>query len=90
MPKQQKTKAKSTLYSNELEEMTSMLAHEIRNPLGGIRGFATLLERDLKDRPELQKMASYIIQGTDNINEIVTRALDDARPPQTHEGTEGL
>ena len=67
---------------NELGEMASMVAHEIRNPLGGIKGFASLLERDLADRPELQKMATYITQGTDNLNELVTRVLNYARPPQ--------
>lgn len=35
----------------ELGEMASMVAHEIRNPLGGIKGFASLLVRDLKESP---------------------------------------
>lgn len=69
---------------NELSEMAAMIAHEIRNPLGGIKGFASLLERDLIDRPDLKQMASYIIDGTNNLNDLVTRVLSYARPIQTH------
>ncbi len=64
----------------ELGEMAAMVAHEIRNPLGGIKGFASLLQRDLQERPELQKMASYIVEGTDNLNRLVTTILNYARP----------
>ncbi len=57
-----------------------MVAHEIRNPLGGIKGFASLLSRDLEDRPEQQQMANYIIEGTDNLNNLVTNVLNYSRP----------
>lgn len=46
-----------------LGEMAAQLAHEIRNPLGGIKGFATLLQQDLQDRPRQQEMAGYIHTG---------------------------
>lgn len=68
----------------ELGEMAAHLAHEIRNPLGGIRGFASLLCQDLKDRTDLQKMAGQIIVGTDDLNGIVTSILDYARPFEAH------
>lgn len=64
----------------ELGEMAAMVAHEIRNPLGGIKGFGTLLQRDLKDMPELEQMASYIVEGTDHLNRLVTQVLNFARP----------
>ncbi len=67
----------------ELGEMAAMVAHEIRNPLGGIKGFASLLKRDLSGQPELQQMASYIVEGTDILNRLVTNVLNYARPVQT-------
>jgi nitrogen fixation/metabolism regulation signal transduction histidine kinase len=66
----------------ELGEMAAMVAHEIRNPLGGIKGFASLLLRDLKDSPEMAQMAKYIVEGTDSLNRLVTTILNYARPVQ--------
>jgi signal transduction histidine kinase len=66
----------------ELGEMAAHLAHEIRNPLGGIKGFATLLQQDLVDRPELQQMATHIVEGTDSLNHFVSNILKYTRPFQ--------
>lgn len=68
----------------ELGEMAAMVAHEIRNPLGGIKGFASLLIRDLKDNPEMAQMARYIVEGTETLNRLVTNVLNYARPVQPH------
>lgn len=68
----------------ELGEMAAMVAHEIRNPLGGIKGFASLLFRDLENHPHLQQMAKYIMDGTENLNKLVTTILNYARPLQMH------
>lgn len=67
-----------------LGEMAAQMAHEIRNPLGGIKGFASLLKRDLSDNPQMEQMAGYIIEGTDNLNKLVTQVLDYARPHHPH------
>ncbi|MFA6916346.1 MAG: ATP-binding protein [Parachlamydiales bacterium] len=68
----------------ELGEMAAKVAHEIRNPLGGIKGFAALLQRDLAANPELQKMAHYIVEGTDTINHLVNNVLTYSRPMDLH------
>jgi signal transduction histidine kinase len=68
----------------ELGELAAHLAHEIRNPLGGIRGFAHLLQQELHERPDLQQMASYIVQGADDLNQFVSQVLLYARPFQAH------
>ncbi len=66
----------------ELGEMAARMAHEIRNPLGGVKGFALLLERDLIDLPDQKQMAAYIVEGTEIINQLVSNILNYARPLQ--------
>lgn len=68
---------------SELGKMAAALAHEIRNPLGGIEGFASLLYRDLEGEP-LQEMAKKILEGTRMLNRLVTNILNYARPCEVH------
>ncbi len=67
----------------ELGEMAATLAHEIRNPLGGIEGFAHLLKRDL-ETPSHQNMISAILEGTRTLNSLITQVLDYAKPLCLH------
>ncbi len=55
-------------------ELIRNLAHEIRNPLGGIRGSAQLLERELKD-PQLREYTGVIIAEADRLQDLMTRLL---------------
>jgi len=57
------------------------LAHEIKNPLGGIRGAAQLLSRELKN-PELQDYTRVIIDEADRLRNLVDRMLGINRPLQ--------
>ncbi len=64
----------------ELGQMAASVAHEIKNPLGGIRGYASLLSKDLEGTKHLQDMTSYIIDGTKALERIVNNVLEFARP----------
>lgn len=61
-------------------ELIRNLAHEIKNPLGGIRGAAQLLEREL-ERPQLSEYTQVIIQEADRLQSLVNRLLTPHRVP---------
>ncbi len=63
-----------------LGEMAAGVAHEIRNPLGGIQLFASLLEKDLRDRPAQLRLANKIAKGVSSVETIVTDFLEFGRP----------
>ncbi|UCD95210.1 MAG: PAS domain S-box protein [Candidatus Zixiibacteriota bacterium] len=62
-----------------LGEMAASIAHQIRNPLAGIGGFASLLTRDLDAEPSQKKMAQKIVEGVESINSTIQTLLDFAR-----------
>ncbi len=61
-------------------ELIRSLAHEIKNPLGGIRGAAQLLEREL-DRAQLIEYTQVIIGEADRLQSLVNRLLTPHRVP---------
>ena len=61
-------------------QMIRQLAHEIKNPLGGIRGAAQLLERQL-DNGELHEYTNVIISETDRLASLVDTLLGPGGPP---------
>ncbi|MDR2366151.1 MAG: PAS domain-containing protein [Zoogloeaceae bacterium] len=59
-------------------ELIRNLAHEIKNPLGGIRGAAQLLEHEL-DNPVLREYTQVIIQEADRLQDLMQRLLSPHR-----------
>jgi two-component system nitrogen regulation sensor histidine kinase GlnL len=62
-------------------ELIRNLAHEIKNPLGGLRGSAQLLEREL-DRAELREYTQVIIKEADRLQSLMDRLLTPHRAPR--------
>jgi PAS domain S-box-containing protein len=58
------------------------LAHEIRNPLGAIRGAVQLLQRELGESSRLTEYTSVLLTEVDRVNRIIETLLDLARPVQ--------
>ncbi len=66
-----------------LGQMSAGLAHEIRNPLGVIKGSAEMLHEKLgESNPLATELAGYISSETNRLSALVTRFLDFARPLQ--------
>lgn len=61
-------------------QMIRQLAHEIKNPLGGIRGAAQLLERQLES-DELREYTNVVISETDRLAGLVDTLLGPGGPP---------
>jgi two-component system, NtrC family, sensor histidine kinase HydH len=68
-----------------LGQLSAGLAHEIRNPLGVIKGSAEMLTQKLQDsNPLASELAGYISSETNRLSALVTRFLDFARPLHAH------
>ena len=66
-----------------LGQLSAGLAHEIRNPLGVIKGSAEMLGQKLgESNPLATELAGYISTETNRLSALVTRFLDFARPLQ--------
>ena len=58
------------------------LAHEIRNPLGGIKGAAQLLRRSVDGNPAVREFTDIMIREVDRVNLLIEQLLDLSRPAQ--------
>ena len=64
---------------NSLSQVAMGMAHEIRNPLGGIRGSAQLLRQEIKNKSHKEYL-DIVISEVDRINKMVKRMMDLTRP----------
>ncbi len=61
-------------------ELAAGVAHEIRNPLSSIKGFARFLAHSLSDRAQEKEYAEIMVKEVDRINRVVNDLLTFARP----------
>ena len=66
-------------------EIAVKIAHEIRNPLGSIELFASVLQKDLEEHEDLKMLAEHISSGVRSINNIISNLLLFIKPEQTPE-----
>lgn len=66
-----------------LGRLAAGIAHEIRNPLSSIRGFAQFFGNRFKGREE-ENYASVMVKEVDRLNRIISELLDFARPKKPH------
>ena len=66
---------RATTQAEANKELVRNLAHEIKNPLGGIRGAAQLLEMELEDRRDLIDYTQVVIKEADRLQALVDRLL---------------
>jgi len=60
------------------------VAHEIRNPLSSIKGFATFFKERYGGNPEEEKIAAIMIQEVERLNRVIGQLLEFARPMDIH------
>ena len=60
------------------------VAHEIRNPLSSIKGFATYFKEKYRENDRDQEIAGIMIQEVDRLNRVVGQLLEFSRPIRLH------
>jgi signal transduction histidine kinase len=63
-------------------ELTASLAHEVRNPLGSIRGVVDILKDESPQSGKMKEFLDILVQETDSLNQVVENYLDFARQPK--------
>jgi len=69
----------------ELDGLVSRVAHELNNPLAGIRGAAQMLGSKLSERPELARYGEMIVRQADRMSELIKGLLALEAPPPVME-----
>jgi len=63
-----------------LGNLAAGVAHEIRNPLSSIKGFATYFKERYQDIPEDKKTAEIMVNEVERLNRVISQLLEYARP----------
>ncbi len=73
-----------------LGSLAAGVAHEIRNPLSSIKGFATYFKERYKDVPEDQDTAEIMIREVERLNRVIGQLLEFARPLNVQQKTNDI
>lgn len=65
-----------------LGRLAAGIAHEIRNPLSSIKGFATIIAGRPADDPRKAQISQVMVQEVERLNRVVSELLDFARPTE--------
>ena len=65
---------------SSISSLAAGVAHEIRNPLSSIKGFAVYLKERLSANGEDKKTADIIIEEVERLNRVITQLIEFARP----------
>jgi signal transduction histidine kinase len=84
---QLKASEESARHLTALGSMAATLAHEIRNPLGAMKGLTQLAQEDLPGDHKTQSLMSTVVREAERLEQLVTDLLNFARPrdPQLSE-----
>jgi two-component system nitrogen regulation sensor histidine kinase GlnL len=75
---------------SSLGTLAAGLAHEIKNPLGGIKGAAQLMEMELPENAELREYTRVMLKEVQRVNRIVEELLELASPRKLELGPVNL
>ena len=75
-----KKEIETTRHLAAIGKLAAGVAHEIRNPLSSIKGFATYFEKRYADHPDDRETAKIMVQEVERINRSVTQLLEFAKP----------
>jgi two-component system, NtrC family, sensor histidine kinase HydH len=65
---------------NAIGSLAAGVAHEIRNPLSSIKGFAVYFKQRLSGNPEDEETADIMIAETERLNRVISQLIEFARP----------
>lgn len=74
------SRSRETDRLRQLEILVAGLAHEVGNPLSGMRGAAQILEQAVADTPRSRECTSILLQEIDRLNDLIAQLLDLAGP----------